>query len=80
MSASAHVAGGRVAALALSGDFVAPDGLVPALRAAIEGGPATPAAVVAAVDRVVDGNHAYLLGLAPDALRRLLARAVSAPA
>ena len=51
-----------------------------ALRAAIEGGPATPADVVAAVDRVVDGNHAYLLRLAPDALRRLLARAVSEPA
>jgi hypothetical protein len=74
--AGARVAAGGVAELALSGDFVAPDGLVPALRAAIEGGAAAPDDVIAAVDRVVDGSRLYLLGLAPDALRRLLARAV----
>ena len=77
VSAAARVAAGRVVELGLSGDFIAPDGLVPALRAAIEGGPATATDVAAAVDRVLDGNHSYLLGLAPDALRRLLARAVT---
>jgi len=77
ITATAQIADDRVAALSLHGDFVAPDRLVPALRTAIEGGPATADAVAAAVARVLDGERGYLLGLGPDALRRLLVAVVS---
>lgn len=77
VSATVRIVDDRVAALSLHGDYIAPDHLPDALRAAIEGGPATRAAVVAAVDHLLDGERGYLLGLAPDTLRRLVATAVS---
>lgn len=76
VSARARVADGRVVAFSLSGNFVAPAWAVRELSARIEGGPASADAVTAAADSVLDGNRGYLLGLAPAALRELLARAV----
>lgn len=77
VAAAARIADGRVAAFGLTGDFLASDRVVPELRARIEGGDATVEAMRAAADAVLDGDRGYLLGLAPDALRRLLARAVT---
>lgn len=80
VSAAARITAGRVAALALSGDFIAPGWAVHELCTRLEGQPATPAAVAAVVDSVLDGSDGYLLGLQPVALRALLCRAVrSAP-
>lgn len=77
VAAAARVDDGRVAAFALTGDFLAPAWAVDELRTRIEGSPATAEAVLAAADAVFDGSRGYLLGLAPDALRRLLVRVVT---
>lgn len=77
VQAAACVAGGRVTAFALSGDFLAPAWAVDELCTTIEGGPATADAVCGAADAIFDGNRGYLLGLVPEALRRLLVRAVT---
>jgi len=77
VTATVRAAGGRVAELSLHGDLIAPDTLLPALRAAIEGAPAIPHEAATAVDRVIDRNRAYVLGLSPEALRGLVADAVA---
>lgn len=68
---------GRIADFALAGDFLAPDWAVQELRERITGAPATADAARAAADAVLDGSRGYLLGLAPEALRRLLDRAIA---
>jgi len=78
--AAARVEAGRVAAFALTGDFLAPEWAVRELCARIEGGAATADAARAAADAVLDGSRGYLLGLAPDTLRRLLGRALTGAA
>jgi hypothetical protein len=80
VTASARVAGGRVAAFALSGDFLAPAWAVHELCTRLVDEPATAAAIAGVADSVLDGSDGYLLGLQPAALRTLLARAVSEPA
>jgi hypothetical protein len=78
VAAAARVgAAGRVAAFGLAGDFLAPDWAVPALCERITDAPATEAAAREAANAVFDGRRGYLLGLAPEALRRLLARALA---
>lgn len=77
VTVTARTAEGRVAELAVHGDMIAPETLAPALRAAIEGMSPVPAAVAAAVDRVVDGHDVYVLGLSPEALRGLVTDAVA---
>jgi hypothetical protein len=77
VATAARIDDGRVAALALTGDFIAPEWSVAELCARIERGAATADAVRAALRAVLDGNRGYLLGLAPDALDRLLVRAVT---
>jgi len=78
VGAAAEVVAGRVASFSLTGDFVAPARAIARLRERVVGGPATPDAVTAAVDSVLDGQRGYLLGLSPAALRDLVVRAVAA--
>lgn len=77
VSAAARLARGHVAAFAMTGDFLAPAWSVDDLRARIEDGAPTADAVLTAADAVFDGRRGYLLGLARDALRALLVRAVT---
>lgn len=76
VSAAARVRDGRIAAFALSGDFLAPGWAIRELRTRLEGQPATATAAAAVADSVLDGRDGYLLGLQPAAARALLARAV----
>jgi hypothetical protein len=73
--ATTVVDGGRIVSIALSGDFLAPDWVVPELRARLEGQPATAGVVASAIASVVDGQRGYVLGIRPDALTALLVEA-----
>lgn len=77
VATAARIDAGRVDAFALTGDFLAPEWAPSELRARIEGRAATADTVRAAARAVFDGSRGYLLGLAPEALERLLVRAVT---
>jgi hypothetical protein len=77
VATAACIDAGRVTAFALTGDFLSPQWAVTELRTRIEGGTATPDAIRAAARAVFDGSRGYLLGLAPEALERLLVRAIT---
>lgn len=77
VGAAGRVVDGRIAAFSLTGDFIAPAWAVRTLCERLVGVPATAEAVTAVADSVLDGRCGYLLGLAPGALRALLARAVA---
>ncbi|MBY0279520.1 hypothetical protein K2Z84_29650 [Candidatus Binatia bacterium] len=77
VAAVAQVTANRVDAVALTGDFIAPDWAVVELAERIVRGARDADAVRSTVRAVFDGNRAYLLGLAPAALERLLVRAIT---
>lgn len=77
VSATAQVTASRISAFALTGDFIAPGWAVTELAERIVRGARDAEAVRATVRTLFDGNDAYLLGLAPAALERLLVRTVT---
>lgn len=77
VGAAARVVDGRIAAFSLTGDFIAPAWAIRMLCERLGGVPATAEAVTAVADSVLEGRRGYLLGLAPEKLRALLARAVA---
>ncbi|MBM4269476.1 MAG: hypothetical protein FJ144_23210 [Deltaproteobacteria bacterium] len=77
IEALALVEGGRVRAVSLAGDFLAPAGFVDDLSAALAGVTAEAEAIAAAVSRFLDGDAHYLLGLLPAELADVIARAAA---